>query len=103
MFGPDPATLERVGEQIRPVLDEVRGAADLQVEVLSGAAQVQIDVDRSRIARYGLNVADVRDLWRPRSAAPSPPRSSTARAGSTSWSGFPDDRARRPERLGSSC
>ena len=40
----------------------VRGAADLQVEVLSGAAQVQIDVDRSRIARYGLNVADVREL-----------------------------------------
>ena len=62
VFGPDPATLERVGEEIRAVLDEVRGAADLQVEVLSGAAQVQIDVDRARIARYGLNVADVREL-----------------------------------------
>jgi cobalt-zinc-cadmium resistance protein CzcA len=62
VFGPDPATLERVGEQIRAVLARVRGAADLQVEVLSGAAQVQIDVDRTRIARYGLNVADVREL-----------------------------------------
>jgi cobalt-zinc-cadmium resistance protein CzcA len=62
VFGPDPATLERVGEEIRAVLDQVPGAADLQVEVLSGAAQVQIDVDRGRIARYGLNVSDVREL-----------------------------------------
>jgi cobalt-zinc-cadmium resistance protein CzcA len=62
VFGPDSATLERVGEQIRAALDRVTGAADLQVEVLSGAAQVQIDVDRARIARYGLNVADVRQL-----------------------------------------
>ena len=62
VFGPDPATLERVGEEIRAVLDKVRGAADLQVEVLSGAAQVQIDIDRARIARYGLNVSDVREL-----------------------------------------
>ncbi len=62
VFGPDPATLERVGEEIRAQLEQVRGAADLQVEVLSGAAQVQIDVDRGRMARYGLNVSDVREL-----------------------------------------
>ncbi len=62
VFGPDPSVLERLGEEIRAVLEKVRGAADLQVEVLSGAAQVQIDVDRARIARYGLNVADVREL-----------------------------------------
>jgi cobalt-zinc-cadmium resistance protein CzcA len=62
VFGPDPPTLERVGEAVRSVLARVRGAADLQVEVLSGAAQVQIDIDRARIARYGLNVSDVREL-----------------------------------------
>ncbi|MDE3156518.1 MAG: efflux RND transporter permease subunit [Acidobacteriota bacterium] len=62
VFGPDADVLERLGEQVRQVLDGVPGAADLQVEVLSGAAQVEIDVDRERIARYGLNVADVREL-----------------------------------------
>jgi cobalt-zinc-cadmium resistance protein CzcA len=62
VFGPDPATLERVGEEVRAQLEQVPGSADLQVEVLSGAAQVQIDIDRARIARYGLNVADVRQL-----------------------------------------
>lgn len=62
IFGPDPATLERLGQDVRAQLEQVRGVADLQVEVLSGAAQVQIDVDRERIARYGLNVSDVREM-----------------------------------------
>ena len=62
VFGPDAATLERLGEQVRRVLDGVPGAADLQVEVLSGAAQIEIVVNRAKMARYGLNVAHVREL-----------------------------------------
>ena len=62
VFGPDAAVLERLGEQVRQSIDRVPGRADLQVEVLSGAAQIQIDIDRARIARYGLNVSDVREL-----------------------------------------
>ena len=62
VFGPDSATLEKLGEAVRQALGDVRGAADLQVEVLSGAAQVEIDLDRARMARYGLNVAEVRDV-----------------------------------------
>ena len=62
VFGPDPDVLERVGERIRGVIARVSGAADLQVEVLSGAAQLEIDIDREKISRYGLNVAHVREL-----------------------------------------
>ncbi|MFN7986114.1 MAG: CusA/CzcA family heavy metal efflux RND transporter [Thermoanaerobaculia bacterium] len=62
VFGPDAAALEKLGEAVRQSLSGVRGAADLQVEVLSGAAQVEIDLDRARMARYGLNVAEVRDV-----------------------------------------
>lgn len=62
IFGPDAAVLERLAEQVRGVLATVRGAADLQVEVLSGAVQLEIDVDREQIARYGLHVADVREI-----------------------------------------
>ena len=62
VFGDDTATLERLGGQIERALAEVRGASDLQAEVLSGAAQVQIDIDRAQLARYGLNVADVRQV-----------------------------------------
>lgn len=62
IFGPDFATLERLGQQVQEIVSSVRGAADLQVEVLSGAAQLQLVIDREAIARYGLNVADVREL-----------------------------------------
>jgi cobalt-zinc-cadmium resistance protein CzcA len=62
VFGPDPDTLERLGGQIARELAAVPGVADLQAEALSGAAQLQVVVDRDRIARYGLNVSDVRDV-----------------------------------------
>jgi heavy metal efflux system protein len=61
VFGSDTETLERLGDQIRGVLANVRGASDLQSDILSGAAQVQVDIDRDQLARYGLNVTDVRD------------------------------------------
>jgi heavy metal efflux system protein len=60
IFGADPAALERLGAEIERALARVDGVADLQAEQLSGAAQLQITVDRGQIARYGLSVDDVR-------------------------------------------
>ena len=62
IFGPDTGELERLGEEIRQALERVRGAADVQVEVLSGAAQIEIVVDREATARFGLNVTDVQQF-----------------------------------------
>lgn len=62
VFGPNTATLEELGKKIQGVIEPIAGAADLQVEVLSGAAQIQIDIDRGAIARFGLNVSDVREV-----------------------------------------
>ena len=62
VFGPDAGELQRLGEHIRQLLTGVEGSADVQTEVLSGAAQIQIDIDRGAIARYGLNVEDVQDV-----------------------------------------
>ena len=59
VFGPDPQVLERLGHALVGELEHVPGVADLQAEVLFGAAQLQIDVDRAEIARFGLKVADV--------------------------------------------
>jgi cobalt-zinc-cadmium resistance protein CzcA len=60
VFGVDPATLDRLGSEVRRAASSIRGVADLQIEQLSGAAQVHIAVNREQIARYGLNVEDVR-------------------------------------------
>jgi heavy metal efflux system protein len=62
LFGEDLQTLEEKAAEVARVLEKVPGAADVQAEALSGVAQLQIAVRRDEIARYGLNVADVREL-----------------------------------------
>jgi cobalt-zinc-cadmium resistance protein CzcA len=62
VFGPDAAVLEQIGSRILDVIARVPGAADAQVEILSGAAQLEIAIDRDAIARYGLHVADVQEV-----------------------------------------
>jgi cobalt-zinc-cadmium resistance protein CzcA len=59
VFGEDSAVLERVAADVQSVLARVPGVADLQVEVFSGASQLQLAIDRQTIARYGLDVAAV--------------------------------------------
>ncbi len=59
LFGDDTAVLEREGEVIRRVLARIAGAADVQVEALSGAGELQIKLNRPALARYGLHADDV--------------------------------------------
>lgn len=62
LFGPDIRELDRLGEAVRQRLTGVPGIADLQVEAMSGASQLEIVIDRDAAARYGLNVRDVQEL-----------------------------------------
>jgi cobalt-zinc-cadmium resistance protein CzcA len=60
IFGDDFATLNNLAEQVVRVVGSVRGAADPQIELTSGVAELAIHVRRDQLARYGLNVKDVR-------------------------------------------
>ena len=62
IFGADNTQLERIGERVRQVLATVDGVADLQVEVLSGAREIEIVINRDEAARYGLNVAHIQEM-----------------------------------------
>ena len=62
IFGPDIATLERLGRDVQTQLARVQGVADLQVEALTGAIQIQIELEREKMARYGISVDEVRTL-----------------------------------------
>ena len=64
VFGDDLAVLKSSADQVASVIREVPGAADVQVDQVSGAPQLLIRIDRVAIARYGLNVADVQDVVR---------------------------------------
>ena len=62
IFGDDLDTLERVGKQARNILSEVNGASETQMELISGAEELQVEVDRTAAARYGVNVSDVQEV-----------------------------------------
>jgi cobalt-zinc-cadmium resistance protein CzcA len=62
IFGEDPRVLEQLAERALHAIRQVRGATDTQMEIVSGVGELQLDVDRAALARYGLNVSDVRDL-----------------------------------------
>ena len=61
IFGDDFATLDRLGQQVLRAVSRVRGAADAQMEVTSGVAELSVRIRRDLLARYGLNVSDVEE------------------------------------------
>ncbi|MCS7025965.1 MAG: CusA/CzcA family heavy metal efflux RND transporter [Bryobacteraceae bacterium] len=62
IFGEDAAVLEQLAERALRVISAIPGAADAQMEVISGVAEIRVEADRAALARYGLNVADVRQM-----------------------------------------
>lgn len=62
VFGDDLGVLLETAEQIAKVIESVSGAADVKVEQISGLPVLTVKLDRSRIARYGLNVGEVQEV-----------------------------------------
>ncbi len=62
VFGPDLQVLESKGREIERVLHGVRGMSRIIVVEELGQPSLTIDIDRGRIARYGINTADVNGL-----------------------------------------
>jgi cobalt-zinc-cadmium resistance protein CzcA len=59
VFGEDQESLLKLAEQVRDAMANVRGAQDLAVEQVGGEQHLEISLNRSELARYGLNVSDV--------------------------------------------
>jgi cobalt-zinc-cadmium resistance protein CzcA len=59
IFGPDLEVLEKKAVEIKNVLGKTPGFAELTVVRELGQPSLIIDADRQKIARYGINVADV--------------------------------------------
>jgi len=63
VFGDDTEAMEATARQVARVLGGVRGAAEVKVEQTEGLPALTLTVDRIKAARYGLNVADVQDVF----------------------------------------
>ena len=62
IFGDDLKMLDELGKRMLALISSIPGAADPQMEVMSGVAELQVDLIRPALARYGLNVSDVQEL-----------------------------------------
>jgi cobalt-zinc-cadmium resistance protein CzcA len=61
VFGDDMAVLNETAERISAVLEKVAGASEVKVEQTSGLPVLTVNIDRARLARYGLNSAEVQE------------------------------------------
>jgi cobalt-zinc-cadmium resistance protein CzcA len=62
VFGTDLQTLESKGQAIKRVLEGVRGIKEITLVRELGQPSLTVNIDRAKIARYGLNVADINGL-----------------------------------------
>ncbi len=62
IFGDDLSELSALGDRAAALLHGVRGAADVKVEAVEGLGYLEITMERRRMARLGITVAQVRRL-----------------------------------------
>ena len=59
IYGPELSELDRLSAEIKDVIATIPGVADLSLEANIGKPQIRIQVNRTELARYGLNADDV--------------------------------------------
>jgi cobalt-zinc-cadmium resistance protein CzcA len=62
LFGDDIDVLSEKSTEIAKVLSTIRGGTDLNAEKVSGQPYLTVNIDRAKIARYGLNISDVQKV-----------------------------------------
>lgn len=59
IFGEDLEVLSEKGSEIKALIQNVEGAADISVEKIDGLPQMSVQYNRDKVARYGLNIEDL--------------------------------------------
>lgn len=62
VFGDDLKTLQKLGEEIGHVVENVPGLVDIAVEQSFGQPQLQIVADREQCARFGISVKEILEV-----------------------------------------
>ncbi len=62
IFGSDLKEIERIGLEMEQMLKQVPGATDIVADRIVGKPYLEFEIDRDRIARYGVSVRDVQDV-----------------------------------------
>ncbi len=60
--GPNLGNIQKIAASLEPILNKVEGTASVYGERVAGGRYIEIDIDRKKSARYGLNIADVQEV-----------------------------------------
>ena len=64
IFGDDLDLLAAKATEVEKIIRQIGGVEDINVEKVTGLAQVQVEYNRGRLAQYGLSVEDVNRVLR---------------------------------------
>jgi cobalt-zinc-cadmium resistance protein CzcA len=64
IFGDDLNILSAKASEVEKIIQRIQGVEDINVEKVTGLAQVQVEYNRDRLAQYGLSVDDVNRVLR---------------------------------------
>jgi len=64
IYGDNLNTLAEKADDVQKVIQGIQGVEDINVEKVTGLAQVQIEYNRDRLAQYGLSIQDVNKVLR---------------------------------------
>ncbi len=62
--GPDLETIQGIGAELERVLEPVTGTVSVYSERVAGGRYIEVDIDRDRASRFGLNIRDVQEIVR---------------------------------------
>ena len=62
IFGEDLSILANKADEIKSLIQNVEGASDIIIEKVEGLPQMSVTYNRSKIARYGLNISDINQI-----------------------------------------
>lgn len=62
VFGDDFAEIERIASEVREVLEQVPGAADVEFDALGKAPMLEIKLNREAMTRYNIHAAEINEI-----------------------------------------
>ncbi len=64
IFGDDLNTLAEKAAEVENIIQTIIGVEDINVEKVTGLAQMQVEYNRDRLAQYGISVKDLNSILR---------------------------------------
>jgi copper/silver efflux system protein len=62
VLGPDLKVIQRIGEELEAIVRDIPGTRSVLAERTAGGYYADFDLDRARLARYGLSIADAQAI-----------------------------------------